>query len=83
MTDHSADAQRIVIRNRQPMRARGIRLKNHMAALLIHAMITIMFAEQFDQLSAAQVTRQFHPHASSSSRTRCKRTAAGLGWSKK
>src|SRR5712675_812213 len=75
-----ADSQWIVIRNRQPVMARGIRLENYMAALLIDAAIAVMFAEQLDQLRAAQVARQFHAPASNSSRTKCRRTAAGLGW---
>jgi hypothetical protein len=43
----------------------------------------MVLAKQLDQLRAAQVTRQFHAFARSSSRTKCRRTAAGLGWSKK
>src|SRR5438552_18327911 len=42
-----------------------------------------MLAEHLDQLCAAQIARQFHAPARSSSRTRCNRTAAGLAWSKK
>jgi hypothetical protein len=45
--------------------------------------VAVMFAEQPDQLGATQIARQFHVPARSSSRTRCRRTAAGLGWSKK
>ena len=43
-----ADAQRIVVGNRQPVVSRGIRFQNHMAALLIDAAVTVMFAEQLD-----------------------------------
>ena len=41
-----ADAQRVMVGNRQPVVARGI--QNHMAALLIDPVVTVMFAEQLD-----------------------------------
>lgn len=43
-----ADAQRVMVGNRQPVVARGIRFQNHMAALLIDPVVTVMFAEQLD-----------------------------------
>ena len=79
----STDAQRVVVGNRQPVMTRGIRFQNHMAAFLIDPAVAVMFAEQLDLLRAAQIAREFHAPARSSSRTRCSRTAAGLGWSKK
>jgi hypothetical protein len=41
-----------------------------------------MAAQCGHQFTAAQVTREFHPTASISSRTRCKRMLAGFGRSK-
>ena len=78
-----ANAQRIVVGNSQSVVTRQISFQNHVAAFLIDAAVTVMFAEELDQLRAAQIARQFPAPARSSSRTRCSRTAAGLGWSKK
>jgi hypothetical protein len=41
-------AQGVMVGNRQPVVARGIRFQNHMAALLIDPVVTVMFAEQLD-----------------------------------
>ncbi len=65
------------------MVAGSFRFKNDMTALLIDALITVMFAEEFDQLCTTQVAWKLHATAKSSSRTKCSRTQAGLGWSKK
>jgi len=43
-----ANAQRIVVGNRQPVVTRGIRFQNYVAALLIDPTVAAMFAEQFD-----------------------------------
>jgi hypothetical protein len=65
------------------MVARRLGLQNDMTAFLMKLVVTVMFAKQLDQLRTAKVARQLHAPARSSSRTRCRRTAAGLGWSKK
>ena len=69
--------------NSQPVMSRRLRFKNDVAAFLIDTPVTVMFAEQFDQLRPAQVAGELHVQAKSSSRTKCRRTAAGLGRSKK
>ena len=43
-----ANAQRIVVGNRQPVVTRGIRFQNHMAAFLVDPAVALMFAEQLD-----------------------------------
>jgi len=40
-----ADAERIMVGNRQPMMPRTVSFKNHVAALLIDPAIAVMFAE--------------------------------------
>jgi len=54
-------------------------LQNDETAFLIDAVIAVVFAEQLDEFRTAQVARQFHEEASTSSRTRWRRTRAGLG----
>ncbi len=73
------DPKRTVIRNCQTVMARCVSFENDVAAFLIDPPVAVMFAEELDQLGTAQVTRQFHATAKSSSRTRCSRTVAGLG----
>ena len=55
------------------------RFENDVDAFLIHAPIAEMLAEELDQFRPAQITRQLHATASTSSRTRCRRMDAGLG----
>ena len=63
---------------------RGIAgFENDVASLLIQPALVEVFAELFDPLRPAQIPRQFHATASTSSRTRCSRITEGLGWSKK
>ena len=62
---------------------RSARLQNDVAADLIDAAVAKLFAEQLDQLRAAEVAGEFHAMASNSSRTRCRRIAVGPGRSKK
>src|SRR5579859_5456654 len=78
-----ADTQRAMIGNGQAMVTRGVCFQNHVAAFLMNPAVAMIFAEQFNQLRTAQITGEFHAPVRSSSRTKCSRTAAGLGWSKK
>lgn len=43
-----AEAQWVVVGNRQPVVTRGIRFQNHMTALLINPAVAVLFAEQLD-----------------------------------
>ena len=62
------------------MGRRRIRLQNDVTADLIDQPIIPMLNEPFDQITPAQIARQFH--AKTSSRTRCSRKRDGAGRSK-
>jgi hypothetical protein len=50
----------------------------------MHDAVVPVAAQNFDQLRAAQIARDFHAPARISSRTRCSRMRRGVcGWSKK
>lgn len=69
-------------RHRYSMRA-GLRgLQNDMAANLMHPLVGLVSAEVQDQFFAAEVARQLHATASTSSRTRRSRIDAGGALSK-
>ena len=78
-----SDAQRSMIGNGNPVLPGIAGFENDVASLLIQPALVEVFAGQFDQLRPAQIPRQFHATASTSSRTRCSRITEGLGWSKK
>lgn len=74
-----SDPQRTVIGDGNAVLARAIRFENNVASFLIHAAIAVVLSEQFDQLRLAEITRQLHATAITSSRTRCRRMTEGLG----
>ena len=74
-----SQSKRIMVRDGEAVMVRSIRLKDHMAALLVDLAVAKMPAEHLDQFRAAQVTGQFHAVAKTSSLTRCNRTLRGLG----
>jgi len=58
---------------------RSISLKDNVAAFLVDFLVTKMPTEHLVQFGAAQVTRQLHAIAKTSSLTKCNRTLRGLG----
>ena len=78
-----AQAERRMIRDRKPMTSRRVRLQDDVLDFLVDAPVAEIAAEDFDEVGAAAIAGQLHAGCKSSSRTRCKRMAAGLGWSKK
>lgn len=74
--------KRIVRRNGNALMAGGTGLKNDVAADLMHLPVLPSAAEVLDQLLTAQIARQLHATASTSSRTRRSRIEAGAGESK-
>lgn len=77
-----ADAHRLVGGNGDAMQSWLRRLQDDVAADLIDLHVSPTAAERGRQIVAAQVTREFHPRARISSRTRCRRIPAGFGRSK-
>ena len=77
-----ADAHRSVSWNSDAVRSWILRLQNDVAAYLVDLQISPTLAERSGEIMAAQVTREFHRRASTSSRTRCKRMPVGFGRSK-
>jgi len=65
--------------HRKTMVNRRIRNQNDVAAYLIDLAIAPVAAEMTDQRIATYIAREFHALKSTSSRTMCKRTAAGFG----
>lgn len=59
------------------MRGGLLGLKNDMTANLMDSLVSPALAEVFEQVLAAQIARQFHATASTSSRTRRRRIVAG------
>ena len=68
-----------MIGNGDPVLAWIERFNEHVASLLIHLPITELLAEELYEVRSAQITRQSHARAKSSSLTRCRRIADGLG----
>jgi len=71
-----------MLRNRDSMMAWLLGLKNHMAADLMHSFVSPVLAQVLNQVLAAQVSRQLHATASTSSRTSRSRMVAGGAESK-
>jgi len=64
------------------MRSWVRRLQDDVAANLVDLSVPPTDAQRSGQFAATQVSRNFHPNASTSSRTRCKRIPVGFGRSK-
>ena len=75
-----ADAQRLVVGNRQPVMARRLGLQNDMAADLVDLLVGPPGAQDVRQIAAVKIAWQLH--ANTSSRTRCSRKRSGAGRSK-
>jgi hypothetical protein len=71
------DSKWIVRRDRDAMRRRLLGFKNDMAANLMDLPVSPVLREVLYERASAQVTRQFHATASTSSRTRRRRIEAG------
>ncbi len=75
-------AQRRMRRNGDPMMGGLLSLQNDMAANLMKSFVFPSFAKVPDQLFPAQISRQLHATASTSSRTNRSRIEAGDAESK-
>jgi hypothetical protein len=71
------DAQRRVCGNSDPMRRWLLGLQNDVAPDLMNPLVSPMLAKVLDQALTAQIARQLHATASTSSRTRRRRIEAG------
>jgi hypothetical protein len=76
------NSEGIVGRNSDSMRRRLSGLQNDMAPDLMHSLLSPVLAKVFDQGRTAQIARQLHATASTSSRTKRRRIEAGAGESK-
>jgi hypothetical protein len=63
-------AQRVMIRNAQPLMLGRISFNDDMAADLVNLSVAPTATRRMYELPAAKISRQFHPVASTSSRTR-------------
>ena len=63
-------AQRMMIWNAQPLMLGRIRFNDDMAADLVNLPVAPTATKRLYELAAAKISRQFHPVASTSSRTR-------------
>lgn len=63
---------------------RDFGFKNDVASDPMHDAVIPVAAKKADEILSAQITRDFHPFARISSRTKCRRITEGAGlWSKK
>jgi len=76
------DSEWIVCGNRDAMRRRLLGLQNYMTADLMDLLVSPMLREVFHERLSAQIARQFHATASTSSRIRRRRIEAGGAESK-
>ncbi len=72
------DSQWIMIRYRNTM-MRVFALKNYVTSYLMYALIIKFTAQDCDEVGSAEIARQSHAQARTSSRTRCNRIRSGLG----
>jgi len=76
------DPQRRVRRHADPMRHRLLRLQDNVAPNLMDPLVSLMTRKVLDQVPTAQIARQLHATASTSSRTSRNRIEAGGAESK-
>ena len=69
--------------NAQPLMLGRIRFNDDMAADLVNFSVAPTSTQCLYEVAAAKISRQFHPVASTSSRTRCRRMCFGGELSKK
>lgn len=79
----SSKPQRMMVGDCETVMLRRLDLENNVAAFPVHLPVTVMLAEDPDQIRPIQIAWQLHAGANTSSRTRCNRMPVGLGWSKK
>lgn len=72
-----SDAQRGVVWYGYAMMRGLFGLKNNVTALLMNDTVVPVVAETLNELAPGQISWQFHPKATISSRTKCSRTELG------